>query len=359
MKKTIRYILIVAVVCFLSILSFQLIRQPRSENGFNREIKQQSLDIKQVHRLSSPAMYFIGNSPLENELYLKDFKHLSSIYVIDLNLSFLINRPLNLPKDTLFSGNLTTVGVNGANMHISNNQTGSLSVFNTQNGKRSNHLIPGISWMDQVNMLSERSIFIRNLAVDGKKFKRHLVKFNYPLNKIERQFLIERKVDGIFCTDGLLKLDVKSSKLFYMYFFRGEFMCLDTNINLRYTAKTIDTIRIRPISTATIKESKGKNQSNSLKLDKPIAPVNRSYALYQNHIYLLSAIKADNESKADFRNNQIVDIYSQNNGKYLYSFYIPNYNGEKAQDLKIKDGFLYVIYKSQLVKFHFKERLPY
>lgn len=360
MKKSIWYILIVAVVCFLSILSLQLIRQqPEPENGFNRKIKQQILEIKQVHPLPSPAMYFIGNSPSEKELYLKDFYHLSSIYLINYDLSFLINKPLNLPKDSVFSENKTTVGVNGPYMHISNNQTGSLSVFNTNTGNRSNHRLPGISWMDQVNMLSEQSIYSRTLALDGKRFKRHLVKFNYPLNKIDREFLIKRKIDGNFCTDGLLKLDAKSAKLFYMYFFRGEFICLDTNMNLRYTAKTIDTIKIRPISTATISKFIGKNHSTSTKLDKPITPVNRIYTLYQNHIYLLSAIKADNENKADFRNNQIVDIYSQNNGNYLYSFYIPNYEGGKAQDLKIKDGFLYAVYKSQVVKFQLKDRLPY
>lgn len=355
MNKTIWFILFLIIACVACVLSFQYLLQPTTQNGFTREVKQDILQQKKIFNIPHKSMYFIGSSSLEKDIYLKDFSHRNEIYSIDENLSFLLTRSLKLPKDSVLSENRVTVGVNGIYMHISNNQSGSLSVINNNSNKTSNHRLPDVTWMDQVNILSDYSIIGRNLRLDGKFFKRELIKFNYNLNKTIKKVTIKRKYDGAFCTDGMLKLDVESGKIFYMFFFRGEFMCLDSNINLNYIAKTIDTITIRNISTSHIKNGKGEYQKNSVKLSKPIKAVNKSYALYQNYIYLLSAIKGDSESNSDFKNNQVVDVYNQKTGKYIYSFYIPNYKGEKAQDLKITNNFLYAVYKSQLIKFQFKK----
>jgi hypothetical protein len=62
-----------------------------------------------------------------------------------------------------------------------------------------------------------------------------------PLIKDGRHTL-ERQVDGVFSTDGLLNYDPDSKRIIYVYYYRNQLLCFDTALNQLYVSKTIDTI---------------------------------------------------------------------------------------------------------------------
>ncbi len=58
---------------------------------------------------------------------------------------------------------------------------------------------------------------------------------------IESKDLLQKQVDGIFCTDGMMSYCKKSGKLIYVYYYRNQFICADSNLHLIYRGNTIDT----------------------------------------------------------------------------------------------------------------------
>src|SRR5690606_22443648 len=118
-------------------------------------------------------------------------------------------------------------------------------------------------------------------------------------------------------------------------YYIGEFLCSDTNLNLVYRAKTIDTVKNVDIESK-VKSSKIDNQSVQVLIhSKPPKIVNRYLTINDNKLYVLSRSISDNEHRSATKKNSSIDVYSIGKGKYLYSFYIPKYRNIKVQEFKI------------------------
>src|SRR5260221_10965763 len=64
--------------------------------------------------------------------------------------------------------------------------------------------------------------------------------------------ILEKQLDGVFCTDGMMHYDKELNELVYLYYYRNQFMVMDTSMNLLYRGNTIDTTSRAKIKTATI-----------------------------------------------------------------------------------------------------------
>jgi len=150
--------------------------------------------------------------------------------------------------------------------------------------------------------------------------------------------LLQKQVDGIFCTDGILEKVPESSKLIYTYYYRNQFICMDTNLNLLYRGKTIDTISRAHISVTSI------SSSNQMTLSSPPLFVNKQISANKNWLFVHSALKADNETQAVLDAVSIIDVYSLKDGKYYLSFYLPDFRGKKIRDFKVFGNTLVALY---------------
>jgi hypothetical protein len=100
-----------------------------------------------------------------------------------------------------------------------------------------------------------------------------------------------------------------SNSLVYLYYYRNEFICADTNLNLKYRGKTIDTNTVAKIKIAKL------NSRNQLTLAEPPLLVNKSACVWKNYLFVQSHLIADNENKEIFRHASVMDVYSQNKVK--------------------------------------------
>ncbi|MCY1525831.1 hypothetical protein D9M68_608260 [compost metagenome] len=233
-------------------------------------------------------------------------------------------------------------------IYFSEDKSGRLTTIDISNGFKKSFAVNGPAININTSfLLPSNSILARRTLINEKKLSRELIKLNTQNSEVEKSFLLKKQVDGFFCTDGTLKFDAVSAKLFYVYAYRGQFICLDTNLNMLYQAKTIDTITTAKIK---INEDKQKN-TTSLSQAKPAEIVNRNFLIDKDEIWVLSALKADNEDLFDFKNNSVMDVYHAKNGKYIHSFYIPKYKGIKLRGFYVKDGFLFCIFDHYLVKY--------
>jgi hypothetical protein len=157
--------------------------------------------------------------------------------------------------------------------------------------------------------------------------------------------VLEKQVDGVFCTDGILHYEPATAKLVYVYYYRNQFLCLDTNLNVQYRGKTIDTVSQAHIKVASL-SSAGKST-----LASPGGVVNRLSCIDGKWVYVNSKLMANNEKKAEFDQLSVIDVYSLENGSYHFSFYLPGLGDTKMRAFRVFNKTLVALYDHYVYTF--------
>jgi hypothetical protein len=136
-----------------------------------------------------------------------------------------------------------------------------------------------------------------------------------------------------------------------MYYYRNQFLLLDTNLHVLKTIKTIDTTNIAKINIARTSEQ------GDLTLSSPPSFVNAGTCVYGDKVFVRSALLADNEGHSVIDKNNTVDVYSTINGDYLQSLYIPKQHGESLREMCIIKNKLIVVFAQSFVVYHLPQDL--
>lgn len=197
--------------------------------------------------------------------------------------------------------------------------------------------IAGIQF-DDVKVISAHSLIVRRFDPDLRQKVLRKIGIENDL-VMGPSFKPTMQMDGSFSIDGFMFYNKQSAKLFYTYYYRNQFVCLDTNMNLLYTASTIDSNQFAKLKISTIKKEK----STETVFAAPPIVVNKQGYSFGSWIYMNSALQADNDSRRDFEGNSIIDVYSSEDGKYYGSLYLPNYAGNKISDFAVYGNILVAI----------------
>ncbi|WP_316834612.1 hypothetical protein [Pedobacter nutrimenti] len=172
-----------------------------------------------------------------------------------------------------------------------------------------------------------------------------LIKQSIKPGSLKATSLLEKQVDGMFCTDGEMVKIPGSSKMIYVYYYRNQFLCADSNLNLLYKGKTIDTISHAQIKVARIKSS------GEITMAAPPLYVNKRACANEKYLFVQSALRANNETDYMIKDVSMIDVYAVKDGKYQFSFYLPDFRGFKVRDFKIYGQSLYALYDHYLYKY--------
>lgn len=320
------------------------------KNGFVRKLVSPRISITHEVLLPDESFDFIGRidsgvlltSYLNKRFLFKVNYALNKLDTVDFNYHAGFNTSTNIYSDSKQS-----------DIYVSN-PFGDISVSN--GNKKMLFKLTGLR-IDNFQAISSKTVIARARHYYGQELNRSFAKLSLSSKvKIDKEYLLPEEVNGFFTNDGWLVYDRSRSVLIYSYYYRGEFLCLDTNLNLLYKAKTIDTVRIANIKIGMI-NSKAKN-GQVLKEITPVTPpkfVSRYVTTDGNNVYVLSALKSDNENKSSFLKNQLIDVYDISNGTYRYSFYIPKYRGVKLHQFQIKNNILIALFGAYLVSYNFSD----
>lgn len=155
--------------------------------------------------------------------------------------------------------------------------------------------------------------------------------------------LLEKQLDGFFCSYGRLHTDQQGSRIVYVYRYRNEFLVTDTTLTLQYRGKTIDTI-------SQVKIRVGRLNEETMTLASPPLSVNANSTLDGNLLYVHSNIMAANEDRSDFEQNIAIDVYDlDERGTYRYSFYIPKIPMKPFKGFLVKQKQLFALFGDELV----------
>jgi hypothetical protein len=138
---------------------------------------------------------------------------------------------------------------------------------------------------------------------------------NPPRSQFTKEVL-QKQIDGVFCTNGTMHFNNYSNSLIYVYYYRNQFIVMDTNMHIRFKGNTIDTTRKANIKVATV------SSTNTHTMAAPPLMVNKRSSASGNLLFVNSNLLAKNEAEDAFEHGTVIDVYNLINGNYKFSFYI-------------------------------------
>lgn len=344
MKKLKLLLLTVALpVVAVSLWGFVALRDNKT-NGFSRTF----LDIATLkYSTQAPilANTFIGEAndllyfrtKEHNQLleYNQDLsKHVVKIFQVEQNATKNSDYSIDSNGLKIYAGNIHAV-INISFKSVDSNRTLTLNTT---------------PFADALEYTKDRFI-IRGFALKEKDYVLQKVDEHGEVIATEQNVSTLKHELGLSTQTNLL-YNPNTGRAFLIYRLFNGLTCFDTNLNLIYKKKTIDTI-----STTSFTARKVKERGRAITGTYSSAPKFTNYTATLNDKYLFvhSRLKADNQ----YTTNAIIDVYEQQNGNYKYSFELPQTVGKQLLNINIKDRRLIAVFaKNKTINIYHLDKLP-
>lgn len=159
--------------------------------------------------------------------------------------------------------------------------------------------------------------------------------------------ILEKQIDGIFDSDGILAAAPDGNALGYVYFYRNQYMVMDRGLDLISRQRTIDTVRTAQLQLAKL-------PGNRTTMEAPPLLVNKMAAMYGDWMLIASDRLGKNEAREMIRMATIIDVYNWEKGAYEFSFYIYDIGDEKAREFAVFDGQLVALVGDRISVYELK-----
>ena len=309
------------------------------KNGFNRKLNADKAillhvidrpkDVKAIVGWTGHHLYFKMSTP-------------SSLWLTNYNLQEAREQTLRIPAHPGLAS--FTMMVDSPRVHIMAGNFPAVIIANLNNDSVRLHYLPGGVFTRAI-ALSEDSYIFRGYDSSQKNSGQLFIKRRLSVGEVIARDHIKRDEDdqvGIR-SDGLLGYDKKTNLVSYVSFYRNQIYCMDTNLDLKYVGRTIDTVGSVAIKTARI------NQTETNK--SPTRVINARSRVSGGKLYIESKLRADNETEEAAWGNAVIDVYAIETGAYEGSFYLPFYKREKIMDFRIIGSLAVVMYKNYLATY--------
>ncbi|KKO89439.1 TerC family integral membrane protein [Sphingobacterium sp. Ag1] len=316
----------------------------KKENNFTRRFLQHPIFEDKVFDLGVNSYYFAGIAG--DQIYLGNVTTPLFIAHIDTGLQNFsrtkisldnLNHPfrnvqikVKLPYYYLYDGNVPVI-------------------YRGKLGDSTAHTISyGDAFFNQLTVLDSMKFAIRTQRRADLQHSMGLLDLNRNPKISLKPEVLQRQIDGVFDVDGILTSEPKSSKVVYTYFYRNQFIVMDSSLQVVNRFNTIDTTTRANLSVTKL--SDGRNKMNA-----PSVSVNKSQALFGDLIFNRSNLKGKHEPSSSWKSSSIIDVYRTDEQRYIGSFYIRN-KGGKAMSSMISDGkYLYILIGNELQRYRIRE----
>ena len=340
-KKNILKIIIpvLSSTAIVVILYLQSERIMHYENPFTRRYPNHPAVFKNSYDLKYNSYYFAGNSG--NKLYLGNYStplYLSE-FDAELKSSKKIKIVFNPKKNVLF--NTVKILVCDSLFYLSDGSIAKLYKGKTIDWEITKEY-KKMSYFTTYAPMNSGGIFLR--SNDPKTLDNILGIYTQSDSKIKYyRELLQKQIDGIFDTDGVLLYSRKMNKGIYLYYYRNEFFIINPDGNLESRNHTIDTI-----SKVNLKVAYTKNGSVR-EISSPAQAVNAHAAINGNLLFVNSQVKGKYENDELWKKSFIIDVYDLEKKTYLMSFPVYKTKSDKLIYLHVSANYLYAIIGTDLV----------
>lgn len=303
----------------------------QTRNNFIRRFPDHPEPEHKKFDLQFNSYYFSG---IENgKIYLGNSTAPLNLSIIDTSL--LARERVKLKIDRMdFPFRSLQVMVDPPNFYMADGTVPCVYYGNTIDWKASYENKP-VPYFSLVTAMDSSRLAIRSTSLAHKSNTLSLHSIQETTSR-KTKFTLQKQVDGIFDTDGMLLYNLKLKRIHYLYFYRNQYLTFDKNLKLIKTGKTIDTI-----SKAVIKVENTANGDATMAT--PPVTVNKNAAVYKNLLFVHSERIGKYEGKKILKHAVIVDVYDHTNGNYISSMYIYNVEQEKMRSFRIDGNNMYTL----------------
>lgn len=163
--------------------------------------------------------------------------------------------------------------------------------------------------------------------------------------------LLQKQIDGLFDTDGILQYSQSQKRFVYLYYYRNQYTVTDSSLNLLYRGNTIDTTSRAKIKIEYVKKKKQR------KFSAPPFLVNRLSKIHHNLLFVNSTLPGKYDEMKMWKNANIIDVYNITTKSYLMSFYIYKVDGDTIDDFIVTGTHLFAIMGTKIVSYTLSETL--
>lgn len=333
-RKIYLNIFIVTIFAISPVFYFYLrhrLYQSEVSYNFTRNIPYKVYGIQKLN-LGIQNFYLAGKD--DSIIYLANKGSTNYILLLNSDFSDTTSVFINIPnKDYEPKGTYKTIIKNGI-FYLTNGFARSIisGSINEWKGKSIDLTIP---YFWEAVPVSKKSIIFRYINANTKS--NSLRKETSANRTIENKSILEKQLDGIFCTSGQLLYNEFINRMVYMYHFRNQILITDTNLNLKYSFRTIDPIDSVRIAIGEIKSENTKVLTEHNKV------VNNRCAHWKHYLFIQSKIMGKSEDKMQFEKSDVLDIYDIRDGKYLYSIYLVMQGEDHISDFWVAENSIYTI----------------
>lgn len=185
-----------------------------------------------------------------------------------------------------------------------------------------------------VETASSTQFVFRSLDKSGNQNVIGRIDFDNPDTLSISNQLLQKQIDGIFDTDGMLRYNSELNRLIYVYYYRNEFITADTNLKLDYHGRTIDTVK-----NATIKIASTNSGQVKTLAEQPMVINHQSYSSGK-YLFIKSDRLGKYEPEEMLKDASIIDVYNLESKTYEFSFYLYDYKREKIKSFQIYKNIL-------------------
>ena len=336
LNRTLNKKTILLITVFFSLISVIALFLNMSYLQSNEKTKVFHRIYKQEFVRFSHTFKFEGYVPqiiyFDKKLYFNDYNN-HQIIELDTLGEILNQYPKTSNKKTLSSIDYFDVDKDGIYMVDYKKRTITLVGF--ENSIKYEYTTDIL--IDRINRLKDNQFLIKSYDRDAK-FSVTLVdakkntenKLDYPLPDVKHSGL---KLSGFYSKN-------QNGVSFYICWKAGLFFCVNQEGQFQYLSKTIDETPLPKIIES--------NNAKSLRYDPLMPLVNISADADEKYLYILSNIKTPADKNAA---SNVVDVYRVLDGKYQFSFKIPDYKDEKLNVMKAVPNGFYFVYGDDYIVF--------
>lgn len=193
--------------------------------------------------------------------------------------------------------------------------------------------------------INSNAIAIRTRDTQKRENTLGLIEFGNPVQVQLTPKLLQKQIDGVFDTDGNLHYSPALQKLIYVYYYRNEFIVVDSHLKLSYRGHTIDTNSVAKLKIAYLPEQGIKQFS------APPFTVNAASSVFKNLLFVHSNLEGKFESEKMWNQASVVDVYDIVENSYQFSFYVYHHNRQKMRSFVVSDSHLFALIDDQIVAY--------
>lgn len=336
-RKKIYITLLICTVCgigFVTLLFTLSEKELHRDNSFIRRfpghpaIKAKELDL-------TYSSYYIAGAD-NGQIYLGNTEAPLHLVILDTTLQKKQTIRLALDQDSL-PFRFVQLRVVPPHFFLADGMVPYIGRGNTTDWKASS-ILNVSAYFAKVEPIDSANLLIRSISSETKEHVLGKISLLDTSKVALSHELLQKQVDGMFDTDGVLQYNRQLQKLVYTYHYRNQYIVADDDLQLNLLGKTIDTVSRAQIKVGTIAS---KNQH---KMAAPALTVNKYSATYGDYLFVNSNLIGRYEPIETWDQASVIDVYNLVENTYEFSFHVYNIGEDKLKSFQVlNDKFIGLI----------------